>query len=56
MIFFYALRQFLASARFQLIVLRKHWSRDLYVQVAYDNNNNNNNIELILKLKSYSDF
>ena len=54
MIFFYALRQFLASARFQLIVLRKHWSRDLYVQVAYDNNNNN--IELILKLKSYSDF
>ena len=27
--------QFLASARFQLIVYRKHWSRDLLVQVAY---------------------
>ena len=25
----------MASARFQLIVERKHWSRDLSVQVAY---------------------
>ena len=27
--------QFLGSARFQLIVERKHWSRDFLVQVAY---------------------
>ena len=27
--------QFLASARFQVIAYRKHWSRDLLVQVAY---------------------
>ena len=31
---FYMVCQFLASARFQLIVKRKHWSRDLLVQVA----------------------
>ena len=37
-IIFYVLCRFLASARFQLIVQRKHWSRDLFVQVAYSAN------------------
>ena len=41
--------RFLASARFQLIVQRKHWSRDLLVQVAYSPNET---FTLVCKLDS----